>query len=315
MSILTGVTLIHVPGEANADSSVPKLILPKPHNISATVRREKSEIPKLTLPASNTLEATANRSKVNLPELVLPSPHILSATTNRLKGNEPALMLPQPHILAATVSRAHEEDDPPVSTNCFNVSGKWVVSWQEDEKSDGAMHLESIKGEQILGNYNASDNGRLFLQNEEKKFSGNWVENKSKEECSQNLHESRYWGSVQLTCNDIGNRLSGTWGYCGNSGPYKLTIIQQPSSSDYEIPPIVTDVTPVLTDVPPIVTDVTPVLTDVPPIVTNVTPVIQESLPNDNAFKPENWEVYKFEIKSRSTNLPTIDVLKITFKK
>lgn len=106
-----------------------------------------------------------------------------------------------------------------------SASGHWLVSWQQDEKANGPLYIRYLEGRFYRGSYSQAENGRMFLvAGENGTISGRWVENRSDKDCGKSYMGSRHWGGVSLKRSDDGKSYRGTWGYCGNNGPYALTI-------------------------------------------------------------------------------------------
>ena len=106
-----------------------------------------------------------------------------------------------------------------------SVAGHWLVSWQQDEKANGPLHVRHLGDRFYRGSYSQSENGRMFLVAKDGGvISGRWVENRSDRDCGTAYMGSRHWGGVQLKISEDGKSYRGSWGYCDNNGPYALSI-------------------------------------------------------------------------------------------
>ena len=106
-----------------------------------------------------------------------------------------------------------------------SVAGRWLVSWQQDEKANGPLYIRYLGDRFYRGSYSQSENGRMFLISKEKGvITGRWIENKSDKDCGTAYMGSRHWGGVLLKIGEDGKSYRGSWGYCDDSGPYALSI-------------------------------------------------------------------------------------------
>ena len=106
-----------------------------------------------------------------------------------------------------------------------SVAGRWLVSWQQDEKANGPLYIRFIGDRFYRGSYSQSENGRMFMvAKSDNVITGRWVESKSDRDCGTAYMGSRFWGGFSLKRSEDGKSYRGTWGYCGDSGPYALSI-------------------------------------------------------------------------------------------
>ncbi|MES9905551.1 MAG: hypothetical protein ABW168_23095 [Sedimenticola sp.] len=206
--------------------------LPLPHMLKGVVETGSSEPYKIaTIHRPHTLKAVVEAGvEAADGKSAIPEPHRLHASVLAPDGTFKIGEIPKPHTLKAdvgvepsSVAVCLPENETVSAKNGERKSEAWLISWQEDEKSNGPLQLER-KGDKITGHYNRADNGRLILTERNGKLTGYWIENESDRDCGSSRYGSRHWGSVQLKVNRSCTRYSGSWGYCDSASPYALTF-------------------------------------------------------------------------------------------
>jgi len=104
-----------------------------------------------------------------------------------------------------------------------NIEALWSITWKGDDASNGPLRV-MITGGHITGRYNAADNGRLYLDEQQGIITGYWVENASDQPCGAKYQGSSHWGRIKVKLNQSGDKYIGSWGYCDNSNRYTLVI-------------------------------------------------------------------------------------------
>ena len=190
-------------GFAAPTGAPPKVALPMPHNLAATVSRAEGEAPKVALPIPHNLVATVSRAEGEAPKVALPMPHNLVATVSRATpGDENGNNSGKRKNLNESVRRSAQGRTEESFACSFD--GEWESNW-------GKMVLHQ-NGSLVKGTY-AHDSGKIEGRIRGKVLTGHWAEAPT-----YDIHSSD-GGDVTFTLSDDCKSFSGRWRY-GTEGDW-----------------------------------------------------------------------------------------------